>query len=235
MRPRWPALLALSGALCWLTLPAWANDRPFQNARTAIFDDDSESWSFETWVQRLGRVRGFSVEPEYTFTPQTSVQMELSRLLDKGTGADTGHEAEIEFKHLFKDITAAGWGYGLSLAFSAERSAEHPGTQRATTLKLPLSFALGSSGAYLHVNAGVVKVAGERRVFTTSAAAEFDVSQGARGFVEFARTGERRFGQFGVRHWLRHDKLALDIALQHSRQGGEKQSGFIIGLGFSDI
>jgi hypothetical protein len=228
--------LALSGV-------AQANDLPFQNARTAVVEEDNEAtWSVESWVQRIGRVRGLSIEPEYTFTPYTSVQMEFTRLLDKGPErAGTGHEAEIEFKHLFKDIGVVdgafgwGWGWGLSLAFSGERTAEEDGTQRVTTLKLPVSIALGRTGALLHLNAGLVKPSAARRVSTASAAIEFEVVRHARGFAEFAKEGDKRYAQIGVRHWLKHEKLALDFSLQQSRQGGERQSGFILGMGFYDL
>lgn len=225
--------VALAGVLA--TDPARANDRPFQSARTAVSEDDDEgSWSIESWVQRRGSVRGLSFEPEYTFTPYTSVQMELTRLLDRH-GAETGHEAEIEFKHLFNAIARDGYGWGVSAAISGERSRDD-GTVRKLTLKLPLSIALGETGALAHLNAGVIKAEHVKREFTVSAAAEADLVPRFRGFVELAREGREHFGQVGVRHWVKRERLAVDFSLQQRRTpDGERASGFILGLGWYDL
>jgi len=225
----------LAAALALLPALSSANDRPFQNARTAVAEDDDEgSWSFESWGQRLGKVRSLSVEPEYTFTPFTSLQMELSRVIDR-SGADTGHEAEIEFKHLFNHIGRDGYGWGLSAAAATERSAAD-GTARRLTLKVPVSIQLGQTGALLHLNAGVIKPSNERRLFTRSAAAEFSVTGKSRAFAEFALDGSDRYAQIGVRHWLRRERLALDVSLQQRRSAdGERSSGFLIGVGWYDL
>lgn len=225
----------LATALALLPTLSPANDRPFQNARTAVAEDDDEAtWSFESWVQRLGPVRSLSVEPEYTFTPFTSVQIEFSRVLDR-RGGDTGQEAEVEFKQLFNPIGRDGYGWGLSLAAATERSAAE-GTTRRLTLKLPLSIELGQTGALLHLNAGVIKPSGERRLFTRAVAAEFSLTGKSRAFAEFARDGDERYAQIGLRHWLRRERLALDLSLQQRRGAdGERSSGFLIGVGWYDL
>ena len=110
------AIVAALGLALLAAGAAHANDRPFQSARTAVSEEDDEgSWSLESWLQRRGSVRGLSVEPEYTFTPYTSVQMELSRLLDRD-GNETGHEIDK------RDL--AGIALGRKHAFSEERCAE---------------------------------------------------------------------------------------------------------------
>jgi hypothetical protein len=229
------SLALAAAALALLPTLSPANDRPFQNARTAVAEDDDEAtWSLESWVQRLGPVRSLSVEPEYTFTPFTSVQMELTRRLDRGA-AETGQEAEIEFKHLFNHIGRDGYGWGLSLAASTERSAAE-GTTRRLTLKLPLSIEPGQTGALLHLNAGVIKPSGERRLFTRAVAAEFSLTGKSRAFAEFARDGDERYAQIGVRHWLRRERLAVDASVQQRRSpDGERSSGFLIGVGWYDL
>lgn len=217
---------------------AWANDRPFQNARTAASeDDDVQTWSFESWVQRFGRVRGFSIEPEYTFTNAFSIQMELTRLIDRDD-RETGREAEVELKYLFNEIARDGWGTGLSLAVAHERTRAE-GSIASLTLKMPWSIALGESGALLHLNAGIVKARDERRAFTISAAAEADLAPRVRGFVEWAREGSgaarRSFAQAGTRWWVKRERLAIDFALQQQRAPGERASGFIAGVGWYDL
>jgi hypothetical protein len=217
--------------------PASANDRPFQVARTAVLEDDEYVWSLESWGQRLGSVRGFSFEPEYTFSAGTSVQMELSRYVDR-QGAETGHEAEVEFKHLFNNIARDGYGWGLSLALNTSRLAEE-GRRNGIGFKAPLSIALGESGGTLHLNAGLNKAQRSAREWVTAVAYEREVFKRTTGFVELAREGEARYAQVGVRHWLKKEKLALDFSAQQHRsraEGGvQRASGFILGLGWYDL
>lgn len=232
---RWrSALAALFGLAAVLgPLPSKANDRPFQNARTALEEDDAGTWSFEFWVQRRGSVRGLSFEPEYGFTTQTSVQMELTRLLDRHD-QETGQEAEIEFKHVFNNLARDGWGAGVSLALSHEHT-RWDGNTRTVAFKLPLSLALGDDSRLLHLNVGRLRSTGAAWETTVSAAYEFDLRPRWRGYAEAARQGEERFAQVGVRHWLRKEKLALDFSLQQSRFSGERANGFILGVGWYDL
>ena len=212
---------------------AWANDRPFQVARTAVLEDDEQVWSFESWVQRLGSVRGLAIEPEYTFEAGTSVQFELSRFIDR-RGSETGHEAEVEFKQLFNNIARDGWGWGLSATLAAERSRDS-GTIPSVGIKLPLSVALGDGGGFLHLNAGIGKARDARRTWTGAAGIERELFKRTVFFAELARDGGVTFAQVGARHWLRRDKLAIDFSLQQQRADGSRASGFIVGLGWYDL
>jgi len=212
---------------------AWANDRPFQVARTAVLEDDEQVWSFESWVQRLGSVRGLAIEPEYTFEAGTSVQFELSRFIDR-RGSETGHEAEVEFKQLFNNIARDGWGWGLSATLAAERTRDS-GTIPSVGIKLPLSVALGDGGGFLHLNAGIGKARDARRTWTGAAGIERELFKRTVFFAELARDGGVTFAQVGARHWLRRDKLAIDFSLQQQRADGSRASGFIVGLGWYDL
>ena len=235
-RPVLPAALPLALMLSAGQV-AWANDRPFQVARTAMMEDDENSWSFESWVQRFGRVRGLSVEPEYSFTDGRSVQLELSRSLDRD-GGQTGQEAEVEFKQRFNNIARDGYGWGLSLALNTSRGPAE-GRQHGWGLKLPLSIALGETGGLLHLNVGVDKASGDERRWVTAAVYERELFKRTHGFVELAREGDTRYGQVGVRHWLKKERLAVDLALQQHRSrvegGTQRASGFILGLGWYDL
>ena len=223
----------IAGAL--LAPAAWGNDRPYQVARTAILEEDAQTWSFESWVQRLGSVRGLSVEPEYTFRPGTTVQVELSRYLDRHD-RDTGHEAEIEFKQLFNSVARDGWGWGVSAALSAERTRDSGGTVPSLRLKLPVSIALGGDdGGYLHLDVGIGKTRDLRRHWTGAAAIERELLPRTLFFAELAREGGTTFAQIGARHWLRRDKLAIDFSLQGQRVDGSRSTGFIVGLGWYDL
>jgi hypothetical protein len=212
---------------------AWCNDRPFQSARTAVMEDDEYTGSIETWAQRFGGVRGLSFEPEYTFAGGFSIQGELTRLKDR-EGHETGHEAELEFKQIFNHIGRDGYGVGISAAFSRAKLGDLD-TVRAVSLRLPLSVALGTTGALLHLNVGAEKATGSRREWTTAVAAEREIYKRTWLFAEFSKTGPEKFAQIGVRHWLKKEKLALDFSLQQQRSDGSRASGFILGLGVYDL
>lgn len=225
--------MALVVAFCSAVVAtgARANDRPFQVARTAVWEDDSNDWSFESWAQRLGSVRALSVEPEYTFQAGTSVQVELTRFLDRRDD-ETGHEAEVEFKQLFNDIARDGWGCGVSMAFSAERSRESRRTTPSVGLKVPVSIALGDEGGLLHLNVGITGARGERRRWSGAAGIERELLERTLFFAEAARDHGVTFMQVGARHWLRRDKLAIDFGLQRQRADRSRGAGFILGLGW---
>lgn len=213
---------------------AQANDRPFQSARTAVAEDDDQVWSIETWVQRYGKVRGLSFEPEYVFTPKFSIQWELTRLVDRN-GDETGHEAEMEFKYLFNRIDADGYGIALSGTVAAERTRETERTQKSLTVKVPVSIELGQKAAYLHLNAGFTKANDTRAQWVRSMAFETEVFRRTTGFVELARDADERFAQVGVRHWIKREKLAIDFSLQRQGNGETKGYGFILGVGIYDL
>jgi hypothetical protein len=232
LRQRTFALLAALSALYASTV-VLANDRPFQVARTAIWeDDDDQTWSLESWVQRYGSVRGVSIEPEYNFGAGRSVQVELGRFVDHND-KQTGQEGEVEFKQLFNYIGNDGWAWGVSVAAGVERT-QAEGTVRHLNVKLPVSIALGAHG-YLHLNPGLDLTSGSRRAFTPSAAIEQRLLERTVAFAEFARDRELRFGQIGARYWLKREKQALDFALQQRCLEGRRSSGFILGLGFYDF
>lgn len=97
-----------------------------------------------------------------------------------------------------------------------------------------MSIALGALG-YLHLNPGLDLTSGSRRAFSPSGAIEHRLFERTMAFAEFARERELRFGQIGVHHWLKREKLALDFALQQQRIEGRRSSGFILGLGVYDF
>jgi hypothetical protein len=196
-------------------------------------EDDEYTASIETWAQRFGTVRGLSFEPEYTFGGGFSVQGELTRLKDR-EGHETGHEAEVELKQIFNHIGRDGYGVGVSAAFGRAKLGDID-TVRTVSLRLPVSVALGTTGALLHLNVGAEKATGSRREWTAAVAAEHEVYKRTWLFAEFSKTGEEKFAQIGVRHWLKKEKLALDFSLQQQRNEGRRASGFILGLGFYDL
>lgn len=227
---------------------ALANDRPFQMARTAVMEDDDEVFGLDVWAQRRGGLRGFSVEPEYAFSPATSVQLELTRWVDRRGGGRSGHEAEVEFKHLFNHIARDGWGAGISLGAGREID-RGEGGRNSAVLRVPVSVDLRpvigrGAGSYLHLNLGTARTQGERRQFTQALAAEHAFSRHLSAFAEWTHQGSgQHHAQLGVRHWIQHEKLSFDIAWQQHRGAGvdgeqsaaRRAAGLIIGLGWYDL
>jgi hypothetical protein len=231
---------ALLLAVC---LGAQANDRPFESARTAVSEDDDQVWSFEAWTRKIGPLRSLTVEPDYSFDPANSLQIELTRTLDR-TGQDSGRvvavEAEVEYKHVFNRLARDGWGWAASLALGAERSAGR--TVKALTLRLPVSLDLGQlsgvdsiGGTLLHLNLGLHKADASRRSASNALAIEQPLFQRSLLFAEWARQGPEQLGQLGLRHWVRRDKLALDIAWQQRRIDGVLSTGWVAGIGWYDL
>lgn len=238
-RPRTPLLrlgwaLGLCAGLSALATAARANDRPFQIARTAVLEDDEQVWSIESWAQRLGSVRGLSIEPEYTFSAGTSVQFELSRLTDR-QGDGSGHEGEVEFKQVFNNVARDGYGWGVSARLTAERTRASERTVPSIGFKVPVSIALGDGGGFLHLNAGISKERDARRTWDAAAGIERELFRRTVVFAELAREGGATYSEIGARHWLRRDKLAIDMALQQQRSDGARSAGVIIGLGWYDL
>lgn len=221
----------LIAALCAGT-GALANDRPYQIARTAVMEDDEQVWAAETWIEQRGPVRGLSVGPEYTFDTANSLQLQLSRYVDRN-GDATGHEAEVEYKHLFNHIGRDGWAMGFSVALGVEQSAE-AGRTRRLGLKLPFSVAVGEGG-YLHLSPGWTGASDAARAWTLAVAVEYPVWRRTTAFAEAAHEGSLRYAQLGVRHWIRREKLAIDFAWQQQGIDGRLDRGFIVGLSLYDL
>jgi hypothetical protein len=210
-------------------------------------EDDDEVFGFETWAQRRGGLRGLSIEPEYAFSPATSLQVELTRWVDRRGGERSGHEAEVEFKHLFNHIARDGWGSGISLGLG--REIDHgDGGRNSAVLRVPLSVALplphAGGGSYLHLNLGLARTQGERRQFTQALAFEHAFSRHATAFAEWTHQGSgQHYAQAGVRHWIKREKISFDVAWQQYRGAGvdgaespaRRASGLIVGLGWYDL
>lgn len=214
---------------------ALASDRPFlATASAAAEEDDDNVWSVETVFQRLGPVRRFGVAPEYTFNPTTALQLEFARVRDRAAG-ETMQLSELEFKHLFNHIARDGYGVGVVASVGFGRSQSGSFRREEWGLAVPFTLALFEGGAALHLNAGASWPRGERREWNRTFALEHEVWKRTTLFGEIARLGEAMLVHAGVRHWLRREKLALDLSVQRVRADGARESGVVIGLGWYDL
>lgn len=215
--------------------PTWAADRPYLATNSAAAEeDDDQVWSVESTWQKLGSARALSVAPEYAFNPTTSLQFEFTHARDRGLG-ESGQALGVEFKHLFNHIARDGYGWGLSAELEFERAGGQGWKRSALALKLPVTLNLGEGMALLHLNAGLLKPTQGAREWTRSVALEGEIYKRTTLFAELARQGEEKLAHLGVRHWLRKDRLALDLAVQRAGVDGARETGLVIGLGLYDI
>lgn len=227
-----PARRWLVAALCAASWPATvqASDRPFLlTSNAAAEEDDDRVWAVETWWQRIGSQRGFTVGPEYAFNPTTSIQFELSR------ASGNAKAAEAEFKHLFNHIGRDGWGWGIDVSLGLASDGDSGWRQHAVSVKVPYSLQLRGGEALLHLNVGLQKRRGERREGVASAAFEHKLPWRSTAFVEVGREDRHTLWHAGVRHWIRRDKLALDVSAQQLRGGGDKAGGMVVGVAWYDL
>lgn len=226
----WTGILAASAPA------AWANDRPYQWARTAEGGDEPGEWDLESWVTQLQHQRGLSIEPGYTLDQRQSLQFEFSRRLGRQGGGETGFEFESEYKYLFQDLATRGWASGLSAGIGWQRESENG--QRAwshtLTLRLPITLVLAEP-LRLHLSPGYAKARQANGTGVAAAALQWRFQPQAFAFVEHAVQRGERHTQAGVRWWIKPGKLALDIAAQREQVDGEVQRGLIIGIGLAEF
>lgn len=235
-RSGWCRLLAVSCVGAVLATGLQAADRPYLVVSGAAAEEDDDAvWSIETAAQFSRQQRSQSLAAEYAFNPVQSLQLEMTRQRDRLAGA-TGWAAELEYKHLFNHIARDGWGWGLALSLGADKSADQGWRAGSWTAVLPLSLQWADKAALLHLNLGLVRERGERRHGLAALGFEAEVFRRTTLFAEVARSGENRLLHAGVRHWIRRDRLALDLSAQ--RQWATDQpryASWVLGLGWYDL
>lgn len=227
--------LLIAFMLVALSQAAAAADRPYIFVNSAAAEEDEEQvWSVENWYRQAGRQKSLTVAPEYAFSPDDSLQAEFRRVVDRRNG--NGHEIELEFKHLFNRIARDGWGWGVVAALDMERPEGGPWERSAVSLSLPVTLQLGERDSSLaHFNLGVAKPRGERRVFTAALGAEHELWRRTSLFAEVARLPDGTMQHAGVRHWIKRERLAVDIAWQRVRSDEARGSGIVLGLAWYDL
>lgn len=227
---------ALGLALGLCAAAAQAADRPYLYANTAVAEEDEEQvWAVEHWFSQAGGEKSLTVAPEYAFDPVNSLQLELTRVVNRD--APNGHEIELEYKHLFNRYERDGWGWGVVATLDMEREQGGPWQRRAATLFVPFSVALGEGGGggSVHLNLGLAKPRGERRLLTGVLAAERQVLPRTTLFGEWARRDEGRLLHGGVRYWIKRERLAVDVAWQRVRGEGVRAGGAVLGIAWYDL
>ena len=228
--------LLLCVALCAAFAgPARAADRPFLVTNSAAAEEDEEQvWAVETWYRHTHGQRSFTIAPEYSFDPVNSVQMEMRRVLDRDAG--NGHELEFEFKHLFTRIARDGIGAGVVLTLdTARRDGHGPLERSASSLFLPLTVPVGEGAGLLHFNAGLTWPHAASMRPVGAIAGEFEVWRRTQWFGEWARDSDGALLLTGLRHWIRRERLAVDLAWQREQGEGRVGRGLVLGIAWYDL
>jgi hypothetical protein len=222
-------LLALTAAL-----PARA-DRPFVTLTSAAAEEDDErSWSVSSWLWRDRGQQSLALSAEYAFEPTLSVEFGIGRTRARDGSGDAASDAEVEVKYLFNHIARDGWGAGIAVGTGADKGPGQGWRGGGWHAMLPLSLQAGED-LVLHLNAGVFRDRGARRETFVGAGGEWNLTNRWTAFAEASRAGESRFGQVGLRWWVKREKVALDLAATQRRDDGTRQRGAVFGVAFYDL
>lgn len=236
--------LALCAALafCFLGLPAaHAGDRPFLVVSSAALEDDAQSWTLGTRWRRTGADNALELGVEYGFSRATSLELEWAVERAGGSGKRS-REAELELKHVFNDMERDGVGVGLALTLGLDRERADEGDgddaapagprrgRRNALVQVPLSLPLWDGQGLAHVNLGW-----QRRPFDggqgfVAVGLERPLAERTLGFAEAVHQRGQHLLHAGVRHWLREERLALDVGVQRLQDDGRWRSGVVVGL-----
>lgn len=225
--------LLLLGVLAALR-PAVAADRPYLVTNSAAAEEDEDNaWSVENWLRRVGTQRSLTIAPEYAYDPQNSVQLELRRQVVRGE--DDGHEVEVEFKHLFSRIARDGVGWGVVGIVQFEHPQRGAWRRTSAELSAALTLPFADGEGLAHLNLNLAKPVGERRFAGYALAAEREVAPRTTLFAELTHNADGRLVHGGVRHWIRRERLAVDLAWQRLRSDEIRGSGLVLGIAWYDL
>jgi hypothetical protein len=245
-------VLCTALVFCFSVPKAHATDRPYLVLRTAAMEDDEQSWMLGgRWI-RTGADNALQFGLEYGFTRATS--MELEWTVERAGGGEHGREAELEFKHLFNDIERDGWGVGLSvmLGLTRDRLESTTGTaggsgddddaplgprraRRGALVQIPLSVSLWDEQGQAHFNLGWQRRPWSNDQGFLAFGLERRLQGRTWGFSEVIYQPGQHLLHAGIRHWLRRDRLALDVSVQRQQGGEGWRNGVVIGVVAYDL
>jgi hypothetical protein len=236
--------MAVALMLAWTATVACAADRPFAHTNAAVYeDDDEDTFGVESWTVLARRDAALHLQLEYSVDPSNSVQVELAARRDRrGEVSRSERGVEVEARHLFTDVARDDVGLGVVAGVEVEREtggdAQGGWHRGAAWLRGAASVAPGT-GRLLHANLGVERAPGNRARWGASAAVVQAVTRRTEVFGEIGATsGAERVLHGGVRHWLRRERLALDVTLGRrvTRDDGRKLDTFAtVGVAVFDL
>ncbi len=228
-------VMALAGAA--LAAPSTrADDRPFLRTATAVVEDDDER-VFEFSATGLSHRHGdgLSLQGGYSFSPTLSVEAELGLSRERAEGS-RGRETGIGVWQAWIDPAREGWGLAGKLGAEWDRNAAGEPRQRTLRGVVAASLPLSGKQVWLHGNAGIEQREGEGRAGIWSLALQGELDRRWALFGEIASSSRRdELVQAGVRHWLKRDKIALDLSVGRERIEQDRRGFVAAGLAFYDL
>jgi hypothetical protein len=237
MRALLPALVLCACA------GAAANERPFVLASTAAQEeDDDRVFEVSVGFERAGRSRALATELQYSFEPGLSLQLGWSRRLVRNDEGERETELSLEGRRVLRDPARHVVGVAVEVELQAER--EVPAGERrgwrlgGASATLPLSMQWGAKHgfAWLHLTPGLEHRRGDGTRPLLSLAAQWPVARHVELFGEWGAVRRRdAVAQAGVRWWIKHDKIALDVSGGRRRIDGERAPALWITWSVKDL
>ena len=208
---------------------------PLHAARPMITDDarvvDARACQVESWVRRNEGSTEFWAIPACNLTGNLEIAMGGSRTREAGDTRTT--DVQVQGKTLFKPLETNGWGIGLAIGHL-----RHPdeggrgGFARGLYGYVPLSVSFADDLAVLHVNAGLMRPAGEsRHRVTAGVGAEVRLHPRLFFIPEvFRQEAGRPFFQTGFRFWVVPERFQVDATYGDRIGGAGAQHWFSIGM-----
>jgi hypothetical protein len=225
-------LVAHAGLAC-LALAA-ALPAPAHAARPLITDDarivDARACQLESWVRRNEDSTEFWAIPACNLTGNLELGIGGSRTREAGETHTT--DVQVQAKTIFKALEPNGWGVGLAVGHLRRRDDSTGGLARRLYGYVPLSVSFADDLAVLHVNAGLLRPAGESSHRVTSGVGA-EVRLHPRLFFipeVFHQEAGRPFFQTGFRFWIVPQRVQVDATYGDRLGGAGTQQWFSIGM-----
>ena len=207
---------------------------PAHAARPLSTDDarivDPRACQLESWVRRNEDRTEFWAIPACNLTGNLELGIGGSRTREAGETHTT--DVQVQAKTIFKALEPNGWGAGLAVGHLRRRDDSTGGFARRLYGYVPLSVSFADDLAVLHVNAGLLRPAGESRHRVTSGVgAEVRLNPRLYFIPEvFHQEAGRPYFQTGFRFWIVPQRFQVDATYGDRLGGGSGRQWFSIGM-----
>ena len=199
-------------------------------------DDDERVFEWSASHVSGKKERSTQMQLGYSFSPSLSVEFELGQARDKVDEVSWRGRGLGVWMSL---IDPARQGWGLATKLSVERELESGERWESPQWKGVLAYSLpmAEKTVWLHANVGMQYQStdnGSRRWTSLwSVAAQKELNRRFEVFAELAGNQARsdQLAQLGVRHWIKREKLAIDVGL--GRQFAEDRRGNFMAISLS--
>jgi hypothetical protein len=230
---RCPAAMALVAlALIWsgAVMSARADDRPFLRTTHAMASDDDAGWEVSSTLVSNRRGQALSLQIEHDLSPSQRLEFEFG----KASRWDAPEpEQGLRLRSLW--LSPQDHGVGVATKIGVEPGSAETGARRQALAVV--SWPLWRERLWVHANAGFQwqrpLPAGPSRVTLSTLAAHYVLTPQLWLYAEGMRTSDARdrLMHMGVRQWLMHHKLALDVG--GGRQEGMEHRGAFVAVNLS--